>query len=311
MTGAVQGVGFRPFVHRLAASEQLGGFVRNTGAGVSLEVEGPPEAFEAVSGPARCGDQATGRYPWAAAPLGSGPGRNVTFVIAPSTVADRRSAVVLPDLATCSDCLKEIFDPDDRRYRYPFTTCVHCGPRYSIIEALPYDRARTAMRGFPMCAACQAEYDDPGSRRFHAETNACPDCGPQIRYGTRRETHWRPGIRPSTMRSTRCATAGSSLSKDLAGSSCSSTRATSAAVRRLRDRKERPAKPFALMVPTFADAAAIAHISPEEKQLLCSAAAPIVLLRARSDSTRDRAQSSRRRIRGSASCCPIRRCIIS
>ena len=179
VTGAVQGVGFRPFVHRLAVSEGLGGFVRNTGQGVSLEVEGPEQALDRflarldaeIRPPAGIYDRQVLRL--------AAQGERA-FVIAPSADSDERSAVVLPDLATCPECLREIFDPDDRRYRYPFTTCSHCGPRYSIIAAVPYDRARTTMRCFPMCAICQAEYDDPGSRRFHAETNACPDCGPQL-----------------------------------------------------------------------------------------------------------------------------------
>ena len=284
MTGAVQGVGFRPFVHRLAASEQLGGFVRNTGAGVSLEVEGSPEALKRflarldaeIRPPAAIHGR---RASWVPAQA------EHDFVIAPSTVADRRSAVVLPDLATCSDCLKEIFDPDDRRYRYPFTTCVQCGPRYSIVEALPYDRARTAMRGFSMCAACQAEYDDPGSRRFHVEANACPDCGPQMSL-------WDSAGNAVATRHQALDYAVDALChgrmvalKGLGGFQLLVDARNDSAVRRLRNRKKRPAKPFALMVPTFADAAAIAHISPEEKQLLCSAAAPIVLLRARSDST--------------------------
>ena len=309
MTGAVQGVGFRPFVHRLAVSERLGGFVRNTGAGVSLEVEGSPEALKRflavldaeIRPPAAIHGR---RASWVPAQA------EHHFVIASSTVADRRSAVVLPDLATCSDCLKEIFDPDDRRYRYPFTTCVRCGPRYSIVEALPYDRARTAMRGFSMCAACQAEYDDPGSRRFHVEANACPDCGPQMSLwdsaGNAVATrHQALDYAVDALRHGRIVTL-----KGLGGFQFLVDARNDSAVRRLRNRKRRPAKPFALMVPTFADAAAITHISPEEKQLLCSAARPSF------SCERDRIRPSsrpalRRRTRGSASCCPIRRCIIS
>ncbi len=280
ITGAVQGVGFRPFVHRLAVREQLGGFVRNTGAGVSLEIEGRPQAVSQflarldvdIRPPAAIHER---QACWI-------PVRGERhFVIAPSTTSDRRSAVVLPDLATCSDCLKEIFDPNDRRYRYPFTTCVRCGPRYSIIEAVPYDRARTAMRQFPMCAACQAEYDDPGSRRFHAEANACPHCGPQL-------TLWDAGgnVLATRHQALEAALAALRLGrivalKGLGGFQLLVEARTDAAVRRLRERKRRSAKPFALMVPTLADAAAIATISPEEKQLLCAAAAPIVLLRAR------------------------------
>lgn len=284
ITGSVQGVGFRPFVHRLAVSEQLGGFVRNTGTGVSLEIEGRPEAVSRFLArldaetmpPARIDRR---RACWIPVQ------RERDFAIALSATSDRRSALVLPDLATCSDCLKEIFDPDNRRYRYPFTTCVRCGPRYSIIDAVPYDRARTAMRLFPMCAACQAEHDDPVSRRFHAETNACPVCGPQLALwdaaGNPVATgHWALDSAAEALR------AGLIVAlKGLGGFQLLVDARKDAAVRRLRERKRRPAKPFALMVPTFADAAAIANVSPEEEQLLCSAAAPIVLLRARSDST--------------------------
>ena len=284
MTGAVQGVGFRPFVHRLAVSERLGGFVRNTGAGVSLEVEGRPQALNRflarldaeIRPPARIHRRHAGWIPVQG---------EQDFVIAPSTTSDRRSAVVLPDLATCSDCLKEIFDPDDRRYRYPFTTCVQCGPRYSIIEALPYDRARTAMRRYPMCTACQAEYDDPGSRRFHAEANACPDCGPRLAL-------WDSAGNVVTTHHQALESAVGVLCrgqivalKGLGGFQLLVDARNDAAVRQMRNRKRRPTKPFALMVPTFTDATAIATLSPEEKQLLCSAAAPIVLLRARSDAT--------------------------
>ncbi len=284
IAGAVQGVGFRPFVHRLAMSEQLGGFVRNTGTGVSLEVEGRPQAVSRflarldaeITPPAHI-ERRCARW----IPLRG----EEDFAIVQSTTSDRRSAVVLPDLATCPNCLKEILDPKDRRHCYPFTTCVHCGPRYSIIEAVPYDRARTAMRLFPMCAACQAEYDDPGSRRFHAEANACPHCGPQLALwdaagNVLARRHQALDAAVDALRLGRVVAL-----KGLGGFQLLVDARNDAAVRRLRDRKKRPAKPFALMVSTLAAARAITSISPEEKQLLRSAAAPIVLLRARSDST--------------------------
>jgi hydrogenase maturation protein HypF len=283
VTGAVQGVGFRPFIHRLAMSEGLGGFVCNTGAGVLLEVEGGAQALDRflarldaeITPPARIHERQASWVPVQG---------ELDFVISPSVPSGRRSAVVLPDLATCSDCLKEIFDPDDRRYRYPFATCVHCGPRYSIVEAVPYDRARTTMRHFPMCTACQAEYDDPGSCRFHVEANACPDCGPQIVLwdaagNALASSHHALKGAADALRQGRIVAL-----KGLGGFQLLVDARNDAAVRRLRDRKRRPAKPFALMVRTFADALAITNICAEEKQLLCSAAAPIVLLRARSDS---------------------------
>ena len=280
VTGAVQGVGFRPFIHRLAVSEGLGGFVRNTGDGVWLEVEGPVPAIDRflarldaeIAPPAVIYERQEGRL----------PARDESdFVITPSLRSGQRSAVVLPDLATCPECLKESFDPGNRRYRYPFTTCVHCGPRYSILEALPYDRVRTTMRCFPMCAACLAEYEDPRSRRFHAETNACPHCGPQLAL-------WNAmGGVLATKHEAALAAADALCQglivglKGLGGFQLLVDAGNDAAVRRLRERKRRPAKPFAIMVPTLADATAVAAVSVEEKQLLCSAAAPIVLLRAR------------------------------
>ena len=156
VTGAVQGVGFRPFVWRLASTEGLGGFVRNTGDGVAIEIEGDGKAIgrflrrlEAEMPPhAAIGARR-------AAPVA--PSGERDFVVQPSTRESMGAGVVMADLATCADCLREIMDPGDRRYRYPFTSCVNCGPRYSVIEALPYDRARTTMRHFPMCAACRAE----------------------------------------------------------------------------------------------------------------------------------------------------------
>ena len=179
LTGAVQGVGFRPFIHRLAAGEGLTGFVRNTGEGVSIEVEGVMPEVERflkrldteIVPPAEVHER---RMDWL--PVQG----ERTFTIMPSARISACSAVVLADLASCSECVEEIFDPDNRRHLYPFTTCVRCGPRYSIVEAMPYDRVRTTMRHFTMCAACQAEYDNPDSRRFHAQTNACPNCGPQV-----------------------------------------------------------------------------------------------------------------------------------
>lgn len=280
VTGAVQGVGFRPFVHRLAVSEGLGGFVCNTGAGVSVEIEGPAPALDRflmrleteLVPPAALRDRQVRPLPVQGAD---------GFVIAPSTATGRRSALVLPDLATCPDCLREIFDPTDRRYRYPFTTCVHCGPRYSIIGAVPYDRARTTMRHFPMCPACQADYDDPASRRFHAETNACPVCGPQLAL-------W--DVAGNALAGGDQALAGAAEAirlgrivalKGLGGFQLLVDARNEAAVRRLRARKRRPSKPFAIMVPGLEAARALAEIPDEAADLLGSPAAPIVLVRAR------------------------------
>ena len=282
VSGAVQGVGFRPFIHRLAVSEGLAGFVRNTGAGASLEVEGPPPALERflarldaeIAPPAGIDARQTRR-------LAVRGERD--FVIAPSARVGACSALVLPDLATCAECQSEIFEPGNRRYRYAFTTCVHCGPRYSIIEALPYDRARTTMRHFQMCAACQAEYDDPASRRFHAEANACPDCGPRLALWDAAGGALASGYSALTLVAEALRNGGTVALKGLGGFQLLVDARNDAAVRRLRERKRRPAKPFAIMVTSFAQAQTIAEIATEEAVALTGAAAPIVLLPARRD----------------------------
>ena len=279
-SGAVQGVGFRPFVHRLAVSEGLAGFVRNTGNGVVLEVEGPAHVLERfvarlvseTAPPAAVRELSILRI----APQGERE-----FEIMASTQEGGHFAVVLPDLATCPACLAEMRDPGNRRYGYPFTTCVHCGPRFSIIEDIPYDRSRTTMRRFAMCPACHAEYDDSESRRFHAETNACALCGPRL-------TLWNAAGRARATEHDALRAAADALRsgaivaiKGLGGFQILVDARNDAAVSRLRERKRRPSKPFAIMVPGIEDAEALAEIGQEERRLLTCAAAPIVLLRAR------------------------------
>ena len=176
--GVVQGVGFRPFVHRVATRERLGGQVWNDGDGVVVEVEGPGAALDAFARALR--DEAP-----TLARVASVPSVRVTPVgeHAFAVVASHgggRSAIVPPDVATCEDCLRELFDPADRRYRYPFVNCTNCGPRLTIVVRVPYDRPSTTMAGFPLCPVCRGEYEDPADRRFHAEPIACPACGPQL-----------------------------------------------------------------------------------------------------------------------------------
>jgi len=281
VTGAVQGVGFRPFVYRLATAESLSGFVRNTGDGVSIEVEGPAPALEHLL---RQLDEELpphavihGRHVSPLAPQGSSE-----FVIAQSTEAGADSAVVMADLATCPDCLREILDPENRRHLYPFTSCVCCGPRYSIIESLPYDRPRTTMRHFPMCATCQAEYTDPASRRFHAEPIACHECGPQLAL-------WDSAGQVLATRQAALLEAAEALRrgmiialKGLGGFQLLVDAANEDAVRRLRARKRRPSKPFALMVPSLDAVEGVAQVGEVERRLLTSPQAPIVLLCTRS-----------------------------
>ena len=280
VTGAVQGVGFRPFVHRLASSEGLGGFVRNTGDGVSLEVEGETASLARflarldsdIFPPAEIRARSLRRV--------AARGEHA-FAIAPSTGEGQGIATVLPDLATCAECAREIFDPADRRYRYPFTTCVRCGPRYSIIAALPYDRERTAMRGFAMCAACRAEYDDPASRRFHAETNACPRCGPQLALlGCRRRVAGRAARCP--------AAGGSGVARGADRRGQGAGRIPAARRRAQRDGGAAAARAQAAPRQAVRDHGADARARRggrrhrrAERDVLHSPAAPIVLVRAR------------------------------
>ncbi|MBA2459027.1 MAG: carbamoyltransferase HypF, partial [Gemmatimonadales bacterium] len=246
--GLVQGVGFRPFVYRLAAAHDLRGSVRNEGGGVLVDVEGEPDALESfVSGlavappPSAVIDSILA----AAAP----PRQYGTLNIMESADASERSALVLPDLATCDGCIAELFDPADRRHRYPFITCTDCGPRFTILDAVPFDRARTTMAGFPMCAACRGEYENPGDRRFHAQSIACADCGPTLRL--------EPMVKDSqAMRGeSALAEAAESLRrgeivalKGLGGFHLACDATNGSAVCRLRMRKQRDAKPFAIMV---------------------------------------------------------------
>ena len=281
ITGAVQGVGFRPFVYRLAVEEGLSGWVRNTTGGVSLEIEGEENA--AARFVARIKAQA--RPPMAIETAVTTPRQplgETEFRCETSALGGGLPGRVLPDLVLCDACRSEITDPSDRRFGYPFTSCMQCGPRYSIIETLPYDRERTVMRGFPMCHACEGEYRDPASRRFHAETNACPDCGPQLALiGKRRAVVARAAealaLTAGAIRRGRIVAV-----KGLGGFQLLADARDNAAVEILRERKHRPARPFAVMVRDMAQARAIARITPDEEALLCCSAGPIVLLAARS-----------------------------
>ena len=279
--GAVQGVGFRPFVYQLAQSLELTGWVNNSAQGVSIEVEGSADRLE----------QFLTRFPAEKPPLSSiqslesvwlEPGGHQTFEIRPS-VAGERTALVLPDVATCADCLQEIQDPTNRRYRYPFTNCTHCGPRYSLIEALPYDRANTSMKIFPMCADCQAEYENPLDRRFHAQPNACQNCGPQVALwdGNGQEL---VSSRDAIAATATAIHQGQIVAvKGLGGFHLMVDARNDRAVQTLRQRKRRPDKPFALMYPDLAQVQADCQVSPLEAELLRSREAPIVLLRKRKE----------------------------
>jgi hydrogenase maturation protein HypF len=285
LRGAVQGVGFRPFVYRLANELGLTGWVNNSPQGVLIEVEGARAGLEnfhtrlAAEKPPRSFIQSC-EATWLDATGYDG------FVIRDSETRGGKTAIVLPDIATCPDCLREIFDPTNHRYRYPFTNCTNCGPRFSIIEALPYDRANTSMRGFQMCPACQAEYDNPNDRRFHAQPNACPDCGPQLELwpGVRLPTHEleRPLAHgnDALLAAAHIIRCGQIVAvKSIGGFHLFADARNEAAVQRLRERKHREEKPFALLFPTLASVKEVCEVSSLEERLLCSPEAPITLLR--------------------------------
>ena len=278
--GAVQGVGFRPFVFRLATGLGLRGWVNNSSQGVYVEVEGPRAALDEFllrverERPPRSFIQSL-----EATHLD--PAGYADFQIRPSDAAGEKTALVLPDIATCRECLHEIFDPANRRHRYPFTNCTHCGPRFSIIEALPYDRPHTSMKAFVMCPACQAEYDDPRDRRFHAQPNACPACGPRLELWDRAGRVLAQGDAALAGAVKALREAAVVAVKGLGGFHLMVRAADDTAVRRLRTLKHREEKPFAVMAPSLAVAGAVGEISALEARALQSPEAPIVLLRRR------------------------------
>ncbi len=279
--GAVQGVGFRPFVYRLAAELNLTGWVLNSSQGVFIEVEGARQPLESFlfrldrERPPRSFIHSL-EYSFLD-PVGY-----ARFEIRTSDDRGDKTTLILPDIATCSDCLREIFDPADRRYRYPFTNCTNCGPRFSIIEALPYDRSHTTMKRFVMCAQCRAEYENPRDRRFHAQPNACPHCGPHLELwdGTGRvlATH-----HEALLAAAEAIRRGLIVAvKGLGGFHLIVDARCDRAVRRLRTRKRREEKPFALMYPSLELVKAHCEVSELEERLLTSPESPIVLLRRKS-----------------------------
>ncbi len=284
--GAVQGVGFRPFIFRLATGLGLTGWVNNSPQGVFLEVEGPRPALEQFL--ARLDAEKPPRsFIQSLEPTWLDPVGFKEFAIRPSETGGDKTALVLPDIATCPDCLREIFDPRDRRYHYPFTNCTNCGPRFSIIESLPYDRANTSMRRFTMCPQCQAEYDDPRDRRFHAQPNACPVCGPRLQFWECGDTS--PLSKRGHVRALQNAEAllaaavaireGKIVAvKGLGGFHLMADARNEQAVCRLRERKRREEKPFALMFPSLENLKLECEVSPLEERLLRSPESPIVLL---------------------------------
>lgn len=275
--GVVQGVGFRPFIYRLATDMGLVGWVKNTVRGVTIELEGTADllneflsAIESKKPP--LADIHKLEFSRAE------PKGYRGFVISASETADEKTALILPDIATCRDCLREIRDPKNRRYRYPFTNCTNCGPRFSIINDLPYDRPNTTMAQFPMCDDCRAEYENPSDRRYHAQPIACPTCGPHLElWNSRGETIARND--EALDRTAELIESGMTVAiKGLGGFQLIVDAVNDQAVRELRKRKRRQDKPFALMFPSLEAIGKVCTVSEDERRSLDSPQSPIVFL---------------------------------
>jgi hydrogenase maturation protein HypF len=275
--GAVQGVGFRPFVYRLASELKLAGWIKNSLQGVFIEIEGETRDLETFlfrlqqEKPSLSFIQSL-EFSYL------DPLNFRSFEIRASEQSGPKSTLILPDIATCPACLSEIFDPENRRYRYPFTNCTHCGPRFSIIRSLPYDRPNTSMKSFDMCSDCRCEYGDPRDRRFHAQPNACPECGPALELWnvsggvlSRRDE--------ALMDAAEAIRVGKVIAiKGLGGFQLVVDARNAKAVEILRLRKHREEKPFALMYGSLEQVQEACRISPLEARLLVSPESPIVLL---------------------------------
>jgi hydrogenase maturation protein HypF len=281
VSGIVQGVGFRPFIYRLAEARGLAGYVLNDPAGVEMEVEGPLESVSDFLPSIVREKPPQARVDTLSAHFVDAKGES-GFLIRESEAGSGRSALISPEIATCPDCLRELNDPADRRYRYPFTNCTNCGPRYTIIGDIPYDRRNTTMKVFEMCHACRAEYEDPADRRFHAEPNACWDCGPRVtlRDGSGRPVECDDAIDAAIglLRESKVLAV-----KGLGGFHLAVDAADDGAVRLLRERKRREEKPLAVMARDLDAVRAFALVGPEEEAAILSPARPIVLLKKRPD----------------------------
>ncbi len=280
--GTVQGVGFRPFIYRLANDLDLNGWVRNSLGGVQIELEGDKNRLRQFL------DRIVAEQP-PLAHIDDIKADNLTpvgysgFSVRESDRNGETDAVILPDIATCRDCREEIFDPANRRYRYPFTNCTNCGPRYSIVEALPYDRANTTMRRFSMCDECRREYEDPRNRRFHAQPNGCPMCGPQLELWDKAGKALAAHEQALSQACDLIRAGGILALKGLGGFQLIVDATNDDAVRRLRDRKNRPEKPFALMYPDLPSVENDCELTTTEMTVLTSCASPIVLLKRKPD----------------------------
>jgi len=274
----IQGVGFRPLVFQLAKRMQLNGWVSNSSEGVTIELEGIKKSI----------DKFLRQLEHELPPYASIQGRNIAlietwgekeFAIKESTNTGETAPHILPDIAVCHECLEEMFDPLNRRFAYPFINCTHCGPRFSIVQSLPYDRANTTMAGFEMCEECRAEYEDPTDRRFHAQPIACPNCGPQIEFRHLSESSSTFIGKKAMESAIHSLKSGKILAlKGLGGFQLLVDATNTAAVQRLRERKQRGNKPFAVMFPDIESARETVKISDPEEKLIKSPEAPIVLV---------------------------------
>ncbi|TKB63537.1 MAG: carbamoyltransferase HypF [Nitrospira sp.] len=280
--GTVQGVGFRPFVYRLARELELTGWVRNTRNGVLIEVEGDSLAVETFLQRLRADAPASASVDAMSTTLV--PALDETgFSIVPCAESGQRTLVIPPDLATCEDCRRELMDHRDRRFGYPFLTCTQCGPRYSLLTAIPYERSNTTMAGFDLCPACRTEYSTESDRRFHAEPMACPTCGPHLSLWDEKG-HEIAGPEDALQQARVMLDQGLIVAvKGLGGFQLWVDAKSEEAVRRLRERKRRLEKPFAVLFPSVDAIRAYCLLSSDEEALLCSPQAPIVLARKRRD----------------------------
>jgi hydrogenase maturation protein HypF len=281
VSGIVQGVGFRPYVYRLATGRRLRGTIRNTSAGVTIEIQGPAETVQdfverlpAEAPPlARITSLTVCEVPCVAVQIGG----DQDFRIVHSHEGEEVRTLISPDVAICPDCLRELFDPNDRRYRYPFINCTNCGPRFTIIRDIPYDRPSTSMAMFPMCPACLAEYENPLDRRFHAQPNACWECGPRVELWDK--SGRRIECRDPIVEAVSGLHAGLVVAvKGLGGFHLAVDATNPAAVALLRARKRRVEKPFAVMVPDLLAAAEVCELNEAARTVLESMQRPIVLL---------------------------------
>ena len=271
----VQGVGFRPHVHRVAMQHGVTGWVRNESGEVSIFAEGSERRLRSFVAALGREWPVMARVDRVEIEAVSPEGLSA-FRIVESETTGAAPLPVSPDVAMCDRCQSELFDPSDRRYRYPFITCTDCGPRYTVIEEMPYDRERTSMAVFRQCEACRAEYRDPGDRRYHSETNSCPECGPRVWLEVGKGRH--EGVRALEEAARLLASGRIVALRGLGGFHLAASAADENAVLRLRRRKGRDAKPLAVMVATLADAAKLVALDEESERLLTSPARPIVLL---------------------------------